>query len=120
MNVRHMASSAGWMLAGLLALAVVAPGPALAEPTGGLDAATDQVKAGASQIGSGQVLAGSGEMAKGVGNTVVEGAKTTGRGIARAGQVAGYGIKTGWDVSFDAVVDVSDATVRFFKGVFQY
>jgi hypothetical protein len=117
MEARHMGR---WMLAGLLALAVMAPGWARAEPGDGLDAATGQVKAGASQIGSGQVLAGAGEMGKGVGNTVVEGAKVTGRGIARVGQVAGYGIKTGWDVSFDAVVDASDATARFFQGLFQF
>lgn len=104
-----------WLLAALVALLLVGPGGAWAESAGGLDAATGQVKAGASQIGEGQVLNGAGEMTRGVGNTIVEGAKTTGRGLSRAGQIAGFGIQTGWDTSFDAVVDATDATVGFFK-----
>jgi hypothetical protein len=108
------------MLAGLIALAVVAPGGARAEQGDAMDAATGQVKAGASQIAEGKVLAGTGELGKGVGNTIVEGTKATGRGLSRAGQVAGFGIRTAWDTSFDAVVDASDATVRFFKGVWNF
>jgi hypothetical protein len=104
-----------WTLVGLVVLALAMPGWARAESAGGLDAATGQVKAGASQIGEGQVLNGAGEMTKGVGKTIVEGAKATGRGLSRAGQVAGFGIRTAWDTSFDAVVDATDATVGFFK-----
>jgi hypothetical protein len=116
MNVGRTARGAGWMLAGLIGLAVVAPGGA----RGGMDTATNQVKAGADQIAEGKVLAGTGELGKGVGNTIVEGTKATGRGLSRAGQVAGFGIRTAWDTSFDAVVDASDATVRFFKRVFDF
>ena len=47
--------------------------------------------------------------------TIVEGANVTGRGLSRAGQVAGFGIRTAWDTSFDATVDATDATVGFFK-----
>jgi hypothetical protein len=120
MNVGRMARGAGWMLAGVIALAVVAPGWARAEQDDAMDAATSQVKAGADQIAEGKVLAGTGELGKGVGNTIVEGTKATGRGLGRAGQVAGFGIRTAWDTSFDAVVDASDATVRFFKRAFDF
>ena len=102
-------------LVGLVMLALTLPCWVGAESAGGLDAATGQVKTGASQIGEGQVLNGAGEMTKGVGKTIVEGAKVTGRGLSRAGQVAGFGIRTAWDTSFDATVDATDATVGFFK-----
>ena len=103
------------VLVGLMALALALPGGAWAESADGLDAATGQVKAGASQIGAGQIWDGAGEMTKGVGNTIVEGSKATGRQLSRAGQITGYGIQTGWNTSFDAVVDATDATVDFFK-----
>ncbi|HEY5726798.1 MAG TPA: hypothetical protein VIX40_12620 [Methylomirabilota bacterium] len=103
------------ILVGLMALALALPGGAWAESADGLDAATGQVKAGASQIGAGQIWDGAGEMTKGVGNTIVEGSKATGRQLSRAGQITGYGIQTGWNTSFDAVVDATDATVGFFK-----
>lgn len=109
-----------WMLVGLVALALAMPGGAWAQSPDGLDAATGQVKAGASMVGAGQVWDGAGEMTKGVGNTVVEGTKATGRQLSRAGQVAGYGIKTGWNTSFDAVVDATDATVGFFKSLVEF
>ena len=35
--------------------------------------------------------------------------------MGRTGQVAGFGIRTAWDTSFDATVDATDATVGFFK-----
>jgi hypothetical protein len=115
-----MATGTRWMLTGLLALAVMAPGWARAEQGDPLDAATGQVKAGASQIADGKVLTGAGELSKGVGSTIVEGTKATGRGLSRAGQIAGHGIRSAWDTSFDAVVDASDATVRFFKRVVDF
>lgn len=103
------------MVMGMVVLALAMPGWARAESVDRLDAATGQVKAGASQIGAGQVWAGAGELTKGVGNTIVEGTRATGRQLSRAGQVAGYGIRTGWNTGFDAVVDATDATVGFFK-----
>ena len=103
------------MVVGMVVLALAMPGWARAESVDRLDAATGQVKAGASQIGAGQVWAGAGELTKGVGNTIVEGSKATGRQLSRAGQITGYGIQTGWNTSFDAVVDATDATVGFFK-----
>lgn len=103
------------MFVGLVVLALAMPGWARAESADGLDAATGRVKAGASQIGAGQVWAGAGEMTKGVGNTIVEGTRATGRQLSRAGQIAGHGVRTGWNTSFDAVVDATDATVGFFK-----
>ena len=106
-----------WMLVGLVMLAPALPGWAWAESPDGLDAATGQVKAGASMVGAGQIWDGAGEMSKGVGNTIVEGTKATGRQLSRAGEIAGYGIRTGWNSSFDAVVDVTDATVGFFKSL---
>lgn len=104
-----------WTIMGLVVLALAMPSWARAESTDGLDAATGQVKAGASMVGAGQVWDGAGEMTKGVGKTIVEGTKVTGRQLSRAGQIAGFGIRTAWDVSFDAVVDATDATVDFFK-----
>ena len=106
-----------WMLVALVMLAPALPGWAWAESPDGLDAATGQVKAGASMVGAGQIWDGAGEMSKGVGNTIVEGTKATGRQLSRAGEIAGYGIQTGWNSSFDAVVDVTDATVGFFKSL---
>jgi len=105
------------MLVGLVILALAMPGAAWAESPDGLDAATGQVKAGASMVGAGQIWDGTGEVTKGVGSTIVEGAKATGRQLSRAGEIAGYGIRTGWNTSFDAVVDVTDATVGFFKSL---
>ena len=104
-----------WMLVGLVAVMLAAPGWARAESPDKLDAATDQVKAGAAMVGAGQVWDGAGEMTRGIGNTIVEGTKATGRELSRAGQIAGYGIRTGFNTSFDAVVDATDATVDFFK-----
>ena len=104
-----------WMLVGLVALALAAPGWARAEAPDKLDAATDRVKVGAAMVGAGQVWDGAGEMTRGIGNTIVEGTKATGRELSRAGQIAGYGIRTGFNTSFDAVVDATDATVDFFK-----
>jgi hypothetical protein len=103
------------MLVGLVAVMLAAPGWARAESADKLDAATDQVKAGAAMVGAGQVWDGAGEMTRGIGNTIVEGTKATGRELSRAGQIAGYGIRTGFNTSFDAVVDATDATVDFFK-----
>jgi hypothetical protein len=113
-----MATGTRWMLTGFLALAVVAPGWARAEQGDALDAATGQVKAGANQIADGKVLAGAGELGKGVGSTIVESTKATGRGLSRAGQIAGHGIRSAWVPA--SVVDASDATVRFFKRVVDF
>ncbi|MGH7306201.1 MAG: hypothetical protein ACRELZ_23195 [Candidatus Rokuibacteriota bacterium] len=71
------------LLASILAAAVVA-GSAL--PAGAADdtkvkAATQQVQAGARKIGDGALGPGFEETAKGVGNTIVEGAKYSGRTI---------------------------------------
>lgn len=111
----------GWyVVAGLLAFALAASSTARAETGDGLDAATGQVKTGASQIADGKVLAGTGELGKGLGKTVVEGTKATGRGLSRAGEIAGSGIRQAWDTSFDAVVDAGDATVRFVKRVLDF
>jgi hypothetical protein len=46
-----------------------------------VDQATQQVEQGAKQVGQGKVGTGVKETAKGVGNTVVEGAKFSGRTI---------------------------------------
>ncbi len=105
------------MLVGLVVLALALPGWACAESPDGLDAATGQVKAGASMVGAGQIWDGAGEVTTGVGSTIVEATKATGRQLSRAGEIAGYGIRTGWNTSFDAVVDVTDATVGFFKSL---
>jgi hypothetical protein len=133
MSGRHMARGAGWILAGLLALTMVAPSGARAEQDVAPQAVTPQpaeagtsqtegvkAEAGTSQTEDVKAVAGKGETSKGLGSTIADGAKATGRGVGRAGQVAGYGIKTAWDVSFDAVIDVTDATARFFKSAFQF
>ena len=66
------------------ALVAIAPGPVQAADSALVDAATQQVELGAQQIGRGQVLVGAGELAKGIGNTIVEGAKFTGKKLAEA------------------------------------
>lgn len=108
------------MLVGLVTLALALPGWAWAESPDGLDAATGQVKAGATMVGAGQIWDGVGEVTKGVGHTIVEGTKATGRQISRAGEIAGYGIRTGWNTSFGAVVDATDSTVGFFKSLVDF
>jgi hypothetical protein len=101
-------------------LALAMPGWAQAESADGLDAATGQIHTGATMVGAGQIWDGAGEMTKGVGNTIVEGSKATGRQLSRAGQIAGFGIRTAWDTSFDAVVDATDVTVGFFKSLVDF
>ena len=71
-----------------LALLLLTPAAAMAADSTQVDAATRQVGDGAKQVRDGQVLDGLGEMAKGVGNTVVEGAKFTGKSIAEGGEKA--------------------------------
>jgi hypothetical protein len=81
-----------------LALVVVAvwsfPACAASDPK--LRAATGQVESGAKKIGQGQVGKGVEETAKGIGNTVVEGAKLTGRELKEAGREATPKMKSTW------------------------
>jgi hypothetical protein len=63
-----------------LAVALAAGSAAAADKTK-VDQATRQVQQGARQIGQGEVGGGVKETAKGIGNTVVEGAKFSGRTI---------------------------------------
>lgn len=66
----------------LAAALVVSTGlPARAADDAKVKAATEQVEAGARKIGDDKVGAGFDEMFKGVGNTIVEGAKYSGRAI---------------------------------------
>ena len=66
----------------LAAVLVAGPAvPARAADDSKVKAATQQVEAGAHKIGDDKVGAGFEEMFKGVGNTIVEGAKYSGRAI---------------------------------------
>lgn len=47
-------------------------------------AATEQVQTGAKKIGDGEIGSGTKETAKGIGNTIVEGAKYSGRTVGEA------------------------------------
>lgn len=70
-------------LARILAVALVVGSavPSRAADDGKVKAATEQVEAGARKIGDGKVGPGFEETFKGVGNTIVEGAKYSGRAI---------------------------------------
>ena len=72
-----------WLIVtpGLLAVLALNSDPAGAADKTKVDQATQQVEQGAKQIGQGQVGTGVKETAKGIGNTVVEGAKFSGRTI---------------------------------------
>jgi hypothetical protein len=69
-------------------LAILPPGLAGAADDSRVKAATDQVERGAKQVGHGEVGRGVEETAKGIGNTVVEGAKLSGRsqGVRKAAE----------------------------------
>jgi hypothetical protein len=71
------------LVALVLAAAVVAGGalPARAADDTKVKEATQQVESGARTIGDGKVAPGFEETFKGVGNTIVEGAKYSGRAI---------------------------------------
>jgi len=72
-----------WLIitTGLLAVVALGSGAAGAADKTKVDAATQQVQQGARQMGQGNVGTGVKETAKGIGNTVVEGAKFSGRTI---------------------------------------
>ena len=70
-----------WLAPGLVLAVGLAAGPAGAADKTKVDKATQQVQQGARQIGQGNVGPGVKETAKGIGNTVVEGAKFSGRTI---------------------------------------
>jgi len=96
------------------ALVAIAPGPVQAADSALVDAATQQVELGAQQIGRGQVLVGAGELAKGIGNTIVEGAKFTGKKLAEAGRAAGPDATTAWDRTKEGAVAVGSSVRDFF------
>jgi hypothetical protein len=100
------------------ALAAIAPGPVQAADSARVDAATQQVELGAQQIGRGQVLVGAGELAKGIGNTIVEGAKFTGRKLAEAGQAAGPDAKVAWERTKEGTVAFGSCVRDFFVDLF--
>jgi hypothetical protein len=72
-----------WMLilSGLIAAVGLGSGAAGAADKTKVDQATQRVQQGAKQIGQGNVGPGVTETAKGIGNTVVEGAKFSGKTI---------------------------------------
>jgi hypothetical protein len=100
------------------ALVAIAAGPAQAADSALVDAATQQVELGAQQIGRGQVLVGAGELAKGVGNTIVEGAKFTGKKLAEAGRAAGPDATTAWDRTKEGAVAFGSSVRDFFVDLF--
>ncbi|HJR01725.1 MAG TPA: hypothetical protein VKA83_08845 [Methylomirabilota bacterium] len=100
------------------ALVGLGHGPALAADSTRVDAATQQVELGAQQIGRGQVLVGAGELAKGLGNTIVEGAKFTGRKLAEAGQAAGPDAKVAWERTKEGTVAFGSSVRDFFVDLF--
>jgi hypothetical protein len=92
--------------------------PALAADSGPVDAATQQVEQATQQIRQGQVLVGAGELAKGLGNTIVEGAKFTGRKLAEAGQAAGPDAKTAWERTKEGSIAFGSSVRDFFVDLF--
>ena len=69
------------ILSGLIVAVGLGSGPAGAADKTKVDQATQRVQQGARQIGQGNVGTGVTETAKGIGNTVVEGAKFSGKTI---------------------------------------
>jgi hypothetical protein len=106
------------MLAALTVAAFV-PGPLMAADSRDVDAATKQLERGANQIGQGQVLEGAEETAKGIGNTVVEGAKYTGRKFGEAGQAAAPAAKTAWERTKEGAVSFGHSVRDFFGNLFE-
>jgi hypothetical protein len=88
----------------LAALAVLAPlAPAHAADDSKVKAATRQVETGAQKIGAGKVLEGAEETAKGIGDTVVEGARYSGKKLEESGKAAAppaRGVKTFFSTLF--------------------
>jgi hypothetical protein len=70
-----------FILSGLIVAVGLGSGTAGAADKTRVDQATQRVQQGAKQIGQGNVGTGVTETAKGIGNTVVEGAKFSGRTI---------------------------------------
>ena len=102
-----------------LVIAALGPGPLMAADSTEVNAATRQVERGASQIGQGQVLEGAGETAKGIGNTVVEGAKYTGRKFGEAGEAAAPAAKTAWQRTKEGAVAFGTSVREFFTSLFE-
>jgi len=70
-----------FVISGLIVAVALGFGPAGAADKTKVDRATQRVQQGAKEIGQGNVGTGVKETAKGIGNTVVEGAKFSGRTI---------------------------------------
>ena len=100
------------------ALVGIGHGPVPAADSTHVDAATQQVEQGAQQIGRGQVLVGAGELAKGIGNTIVEGAKFTGKKLAEAGRAARPDTKTAWDRTTGGAAAFGSSVRDFFVDLF--
>jgi len=116
MTVRARSMLVTLAIAGLVGLGQAA---APAADRSEVDAATQQVERGASQIGQGKVLEGAGETAKGIGNTVVEGAKYTGRKLEEAGKTAGPEAKTAWERTKEGAVAFGSSVREFFGSLFR-
>lgn len=102
------------LLDGAVVLALVIE-PALAADTTKVDAATKQVERGANQIGQGKIIEGVEETARGIGNTVVEGAKFTGKKLEEAGKSAEPPAKTAWERTKEGASAFGTSVKSFFS-----
>src|SRR5262245_23505248 len=81
-------------------------------------AATNQVETGAKKVGDGKVGEGVEETAKGVGNTVVEGAKFTGKKFEEAGKAAEPKAKSSWQNVKEGASNFGQSVKGFFTRLF--
>ena len=104
----------------VLALSLVASGPALAADDSKVKAATNQIESGAKKIPDGKIGDGVTETAKGVGNTVSEGAKYSGEKVKEAGNAAEPPAKSAWVNARDGAVDFGHSVKGFFSNLFSH
>jgi hypothetical protein len=91
---------------------------ALAADDSKVKAATGQVESGAKKIGAGKVGEGVEETAKGIGNTVVEGAKYSGKKIQESGKAAEPKAKSAWGSTKEGATAFGQSVKSFFTRLF--
>jgi hypothetical protein len=115
MQPRHHWITATAAVAVMLGLAVTTP---FAADSTKVDRATRQVEQGAHKVGEGKVGQGVEETAKGIGNTVVEGAKYTGRKFEEAGRAAEPGARSAGRRVKEGASAFGSSVKNFFTSLF--
>lgn len=102
---------------GVAAIGFVVPSHAADESK--VNAATRQVERGAERIGDGDVGEGVEETARGIGNTVVEGAKFSGKKLEEAGEAAEPEARRAGRSIRDGAVAFGRSVKGFFSSLFR-